>query len=88
MIVEIELENGGAAEICSLEGNVLIFVSPRAFALGAPIRFDARLGDRQQAFEGRTIGARRVEGDRFEIRMRFVNLRRGDRAALVAAMEG
>jgi len=87
MTVEIDLDGGDKAEIRSFQGNILAFLSPRAFAPGAPIRFGAVIGDRRRAFEGRSIGSRREEGDRFEVRMRFVNLRRDDREALLAAIE-
>ncbi len=87
MTVEIELQSCEKAEICSFEGNILTFVSPRAFAPGAPIQFGAFVGDHHRAFEGRSLGSRRIEGDRFEVRMRFVNLRRDDRKAILAATE-
>ncbi|MDH3202657.1 MAG: hypothetical protein OEM15_17340 [Myxococcales bacterium] len=87
MIVEIELDGGHKAEIHSLERNVLTFWSSRAFPPGAPVRFGVLIGEHRRVFEGRSIGARRVEGDRFEVRMRFVNLRRGDREGLLAAIE-
>jgi len=82
MTVEIELEGGEKAEARTFEGELLTFVSPRAFARGAPIRFAATIGEHRRAFEGRSIASRRVGGDRFEVRMRFVNLRREDRQAL------
>ena len=82
MTVEIELEGGEKAEARTFEGDVLTFVSPRAFARGAPIRFAATIGAHRRAFEGRSIGSRRAEDDHFEVRMRFVNLRREDRQAL------
>jgi hypothetical protein len=86
VIVEIELDRGDKAEIDSLEGNMLTFRSPRAFPPGAPIRFIVMIDEHRRAFEGRSIGATRIEGDLFEVRMRFVNLRRDDREALLVAM--
>ncbi len=64
-----------------MDGNLLTLLSPRAFAPGAPIRF-AILGEVERSFEGRTIASKRVEDGRFEVRMRFVNLRRPDRELL------
>jgi len=86
MTVEIELDRGDKAETRSFEGNILTFLSPRAFAPGAPIQFSAVVGDHRRAFEGRSLSSRRTGVDRFEVRMRFVNLSRNDREALLAAI--
>jgi hypothetical protein len=83
--MKLHLESGQEAEAQSLDGNVLTLRSPRAFAPGSPIRFTATLGEGvDRFFEGRTIGSRRADDEVFEVRMRFVNLRRRDREALAA----
>jgi hypothetical protein len=80
--VKLRLATGEEGEATAIEGNLLTFLSPRAFAPGAPIRFST-LGEAERSFEGRTIGSKRVEDGRFEVRMRFVNLRREDREVLL-----
>jgi hypothetical protein len=82
--MEIHLEGGERAEARTFDGSHLTFVSPRAFAPGAPIRFTARTDSAVRSFEGRAIGSKRVDEGRFEVRMRFVNLRRNDRSILSA----
>ncbi len=80
--MKLRLATGEEGEATAIEGNLLTFLSPRAFAPGAPIRFST-LGEAERSFEGRTIGSKRVEDGRFEVRMRFVNLRREDREVLL-----
>jgi hypothetical protein len=86
VIVEIELDGGEKAEVCTFEGHILTFLSPRAFASGAPIGFAVVVGDHRRAFEGRCVSARRVEDGRFKVRVRLVNLRRDARRALGEAV--
>jgi hypothetical protein len=82
--MEIRLEGDERAEAQTFDGSHLTFVSPRAFAPGAPIRFTATTGGAVRSFEGRAIGSKRIDEGRFEVRMRFVNLRRDDRVILNA----
>lgn len=82
--MKVRLESGQDAEALGLAGNVLTLHSPHAFAPGSPIRFNVRLGVDERCFEGRTIGSKRADDEIFEVRMRFVNLRREDREALTA----
>jgi hypothetical protein len=77
--VKVLLDGGEEGEAVAFEGNLLTLLSPRAFAPGSPIRFTVSVEEATRSFEGRTIGSRRVDGERFEVRMRFVNLRRLDR---------
>ena len=87
--MEIELENGEIAQIAAFDGrNALTFESSCAFAPGAPIRFRAELGFDlgRRTFEGRSLGSKRTETGRFEVRMRFVNLQRESRRALTATL--
>lgn len=90
MTMEIEFESGETGEIASFDGrDALTFEAPCAFAPGAPIRFRAELGfDRgPRTLEGRSLGSKRTETGRFEVRMRFVNLQRDNRRSLAAALE-
>jgi hypothetical protein len=73
------LESGEDAEAVAYDGNLLTLRSPRAFAPGSPIRFAAAADGEVRNFEGRAIGSRRIDDAHFEVRMRFVNLRRDDR---------
>lgn len=80
--MKVVLDGGEEAEAERIEGNVLTLVSPRAYAPGSPIRFSASIDAEDKSFEGRTIGSKRTGRDLFEVRLRFVNLRRGDRELL------
>jgi len=80
--VEVRLDSGEDAEALRFDGTTLAMLSPRAYAPGAPIRFSATTDHDTRNFEGRAIGSKRVDDGRFEVRMRFVNLRRADRELL------
>ena len=57
-----------------MDGTVATLLSPRAFAPGSPIRLRVEQDGEERALEGRTIGSKRVHGERYEVRLRFVNL--------------
>jgi hypothetical protein len=80
------LESGEEAEARTFDGSLLTIWSPRAFAPGSPIRFTATIDNGVRPFEGRAIGSKRVDETHFEVRMRFVNLRRDDREHLTARL--
>ncbi len=82
MTVKLLLDTGEDAEARTFDGALLTFSSPRAFAPGAPIRFTTTSEGDVRSFEGRALGSKRVDDARFEVRMRFVNLRRDDREFL------
>jgi hypothetical protein len=84
--MKVVLQSGEDARLDSLEGNVLTMLSPRAFAPGSPMRFTASLEEGERGYEGRAIGSKRATDNRFEVRMRFVNLKREDREALLRAL--
>jgi hypothetical protein len=77
------LDSGEDAEARNFDGVVLTVLSPRAFAPGAPIRFSATTNGDARNFEGRAIGSKRVDDTHFEVRLRFVNLRKDEREYLV-----
>lgn len=83
--MRLRLGTGEDAEATAIDGNVLTLSSPRAFAPGAPIRFST-VGEMERRFEGRTVASKRVDDGRFEVRLRFVNLRRADREFLRRAL--
>ena len=84
--MKVRFESGEDAEARHFDGNLLILSSPRAFAPGSPIRFTATTADDVRSFEGRAIGSKRVDEAHFEVRMRFVNLRREDRKLLLSPL--
>lgn len=77
---------GGAGELVALEGEVIAAVFARAFAPGAPVKMEALLGEDSLPVEGKTIGSRRREDGRFDVRLRAINLRRETREALARAL--
>jgi hypothetical protein len=81
-VVKVRLDGGEEAEALAFDGTTFTMLSPRAYAPGAPIRFSANTDEDARNFEGRAIGSKRVDDGRFEVRMRFVNLRRADRELL------
>ncbi len=81
--MEIRLESGEDAEARAFDGTILTLLSPRAFAPGSPIRFGVVVDDGERSYEGRAIGSKRVDDNHFEVRMRFVNLRRDDRELML-----
>ena len=81
--MRVRLDSGEDGEAMKLESNVLTVRIPRAFAPGSPIRFVALLDADERPFEGRTLGSKRVEEGSFEVRLRFVNLRKAERELLM-----
>jgi len=84
--MKTRLESGEDAEARAFDGNLLTLWSPRAFAPGSPIRFVVTLNDGERSFEGRATGSKRIDDAHFEVRMRFVNLRREDRDLLLTQL--
>jgi hypothetical protein len=85
--MKVRLESGEQAEARGFDGNVLTLRSPRAFPPGSPIRFTVAVEEEvARSFEGRALGSRRADEIGFEVRMRFVSLRRVDREWLVARL--
>ena len=81
--MKVRFDSGEEGEAKSFEAGILTMLSPRAFAPGSPIRFAVDQGRGEHPLEGRALGSKRVDGRRFEVRMRFVNLRRDDREFLL-----
>lgn len=76
------LADGKQAELVSLEGELLGLTAPRAFAPGQPVELTARLDTGQLRLAGKTLGSKRREDGRFDVRLRLVNLRKSDRETL------
>ncbi len=81
--MRLRLASGEDAEARAFDGSVLTLVGPRAFAPGSPIRFSAKFEEGECPLEGRAIGSKRIDARSFEVRLRFVNLRREDRERLM-----
>ena len=81
--MKLRLESGEEALATKFDGNILMLLSPRAFAPGSPIRLTATSDSGERNLEGRVLGSRRVRDQQFEVRIRFVNLRRATRELLV-----
>jgi hypothetical protein len=77
---------GGDGEALHCEGERLAMVSPKAFAPGQPIAFDAMLADGTLSLEGRSLGSKRRPDGRFDVRVRLINLSRHGRERLVRAL--
>jgi len=71
---------GGEGELLALSGENLEVVSPKAFAPGAPVRFEVE----EMELKGRCVKCKRGDDGRFELRLRMVNLRRAHRERLAA----
>jgi hypothetical protein len=84
--MKIRLESGEEAEATAFDGALLTLRSPCAFAPGSPIRFAATTDAGDRSLEGRALGSKRVDDAHFEVRMRFVNLRREDRDLLLTQL--
>jgi hypothetical protein len=77
--------SGGEGELVSHDGDRASLVSPTAFAPGQPLTFDALLDDGPLALEARTLGSKKREDGRFDVRVRLINLSRDRRERLARA---
>jgi len=84
--VRVRLESGEEGEASKLDSNVLTLLVPRAFAPGSPIRFVLFFDAGERALEGRALGSKRVSEGGFEVRLRFVNLRKAERQLLMSQL--
>lgn len=75
-----------AGEAVRFEGEVLSLILPRAFAPGAPIVFVTELDGESVELGGKTVGSKRREDERFDVRVRMTNLRRTHRERLREAL--
>lgn len=80
------LETGEEAELVAMRGETLSLVSPRAFAPGAPVRLTALLEEGELSLSGKSLGSKRRDDARFDVRARLISLRREERERLAAAL--
>lgn len=85
--MKILLGSGEEAEATSFDAGILTLLSPRAFVPGSPIQFSCLEDGVERPFEGRALGSKRVDDELFEVRLRFVNLRRADRELLLGQLQ-
>ena len=86
--MNVRLESDVEAVVVAFDGSSLTLRGPRAFAPGSPIRFRTALEEPERAFEGRTLGSKRIDEGTFEVRLRLINLRRADRELLLSRFGG
>ncbi len=77
-MIAARFESGDDADVLAIEGEILTLISPRAFAPGAPLRFTCT----DLTLAGKSLGSKRRDDGRFDVRLRLVNLRRTDRERL------
>jgi hypothetical protein len=80
----LRVREGGEGEALRLEGEVLHTVIDRAFAPGAPLGITLAVGDASLALAVKTIGSKRRDDGRFDVRLRLTNVRREEREILKA----
>lgn len=85
MIGAVKVAGGGQGEAISFAGEVMHLVLERAFAPGAPLSLELAHPSGSMSLTGKTIGSKRREDGRFDVRLRLVSLRREDRAKLGSA---
>ena len=88
MTVGLSLEDGARGEAVRVDGEVIEIVAPRAFAPGAPVRMRVDADGEAIPVEGKTIGSKRRDDGRFDVRLRLINLRRPHRVALESTLRG
>ena len=88
MSVEVTLAAGGEGLAAAIDGEQLRCVFARAFAPGAPVDIEARLGHRTVPLRGKSLGSKKRADGRFDVSLRLISLRREDREALRAALQG
>lgn len=86
MSAPARLAGGELAEAVGFDGSVVAIVSPRAFAPGAPVTLSVTLEGGDVPVEGRSLGSKRRDDGRFDVRLRTVSLRRELRERLVVAL--
>ncbi len=78
----MKLGDGADVEVIGLQSEILALVASRAFAPGYPIELVGACNDVSLSFAGRTVDSKIREDGRFDVRLRLVNLRRGQRIAM------
>ena len=84
MLGPVLVEQGGEGEALSVAGEVLHLVIDRPYAPGAPVSMTVTRADGELRLRGKTIGSKRRDDGRFDVKLRLVSLSRIDRARLTA----
>jgi hypothetical protein len=82
---EASLADGALAEVTGYAGEVLTFACERAHPPGEPLQLTVRLPDAELALAGKTVGSKRRDDGRFDVRLRLTSLRREQRSLLERA---
>ncbi|UJR80722.1 hypothetical protein [Sandaracinus amylolyticus] len=80
----VTITQGGQGDALAFAGEVLHVAIDRAYAPGAPVSITLARDEGTLSLSGKTIGSKRREDGRFDVRVRLVSLRRDDRATLEA----
>lgn len=88
MSAPLTLARGVEGRAHSIDGEVLSCVVSRAYAPGAPVDLGVRLEAGELALRGKSLGSKRRDDGRFDVRLRLLSLRREEREALAAALPG
>jgi hypothetical protein len=83
----IAFGDGSDGYVASFEGTVLLAVGERAYAPGRPLELVLKLDGGDARVRAKAIGSKRREDGAFDVRVRLVDLRKDDRARLVAALD-
>lgn len=81
-MIRMRIEEIGQADLVHFAGDVVLFVSERAFAPGKPLNVHAAFPESEVPFQLKVVGSRRREDSRFDVRARIVNLSRDLRERL------
>jgi hypothetical protein len=80
----ITLDGGGTGALVRVDGEVLHAVLDRPFAPGSPVRMQVDAEGEALPVQGKTIGSKKRDDGRFDVRLRLINLRREHRDKLRA----
>lgn len=78
----VTVDGGASGEAVAMAGEILSLVLDKAFAPGQPLRFTVAMGGRTEQLAAKALGSKRRSDDRFDVRVRLVNLRKTVREAL------
>ena len=82
MTAYCKFSTGQEGEVLGYDHPVLRFVSPIAFSPGKPMTFRLVSAHGELDMQGKSIGSKRRTDNRFDVRVRVVNLRRTERELL------
>ena len=86
MSIAASFARGETGHLVSWDGETMILNASAAYAPGSPIEASLSLQDGPLRVEGRTKDSKRDAIGAFNVRVRIINLRREDKARLLAAL--